>query len=241
MWGPRPSAGAVGARAMTSRKLLISADRLAAIRSRVPMPALVAEDVAVQRAGRGEFLAACPFHTEQTPSFRIYRDHAHCFGCGWHGDQVGWLMAHARLGFLGAVHRLCNWAGIADPVGVDLDQGRQHPENGWRPIHPIPYDAPPLIRGGGASFQIFNPKRAGERWEWSSWRPALVHPYCSVAGEPLGYVLRVMGKAGKKFTPTVTFCENAAGDRRWCVVPFARPLPLYRLGLPRASCNRRAG
>jgi hypothetical protein len=56
-----------------------------------------------------------------------------------------------------------------------------------------------------------------------------VHPYCSVAGAPLGYVLRVIGKAGKKFTPTVTFCENAAGDRRWCIVPFARPLPLYRL------------
>jgi hypothetical protein len=135
---------------MTSRKLLISADRLAAIRSRVSMPALVAEDVAVQRAGRGEFLTACPFHIEQTPSFRIYRDHAHCYGCGWHGDQIGWLMAHARLGFVGAVHRLCNWAGIADPVGVDLEIGRQYPESDWRPIHPIPLDAPPLISGGGA-------------------------------------------------------------------------------------------
>jgi hypothetical protein len=214
---------------MSNRKLLISADRLAAIRSRVPMPALVAEAVAVQRAGRGEYLAACPFHIEQTPSFRIYRDHAHCYGCGWHGDQIGWLMAHARLGFLGAVHYLCKWAGIADPVGVDLDLRPQHPESGWRPIHPIPSDAPPLIGGGGAFARIFNPKRAGERREWSSWCPALVHPYRSADSEPLGYVLRVMGKDGKKFTPTVTFCENAAGDRRWCIVPFARPLPLYGL------------
>jgi len=86
---------------MTGRKPLISADRLAKIRSRVPMPALVAEGVAVQRAGRGEYLAVCPFHAEQTPSFRVYSDHAHCFGCGWHGDQIRWLMDHDHLGFLG--------------------------------------------------------------------------------------------------------------------------------------------
>jgi putative DNA primase/helicase len=47
--------------------------------------------------------------------------------------------------------------------------------------------------------------------------------------EPLGYVFRVIGKGGKKFTPTVTWCENAAGDQRWSVVPFTRPLPLYCL------------
>src|ERR1700680_1195574 len=107
---------------MTGAKLrTIPAVRLAEIKSRVPLPALVAEGIAVQRAGRGEYLAVCPFHTEHTPSFRIYRDHAYCFGCGWHGDQIEWLMAHASLGFLGAVLYLCNWAGIADPAGVDLD------------------------------------------------------------------------------------------------------------------------
>jgi hypothetical protein len=214
---------------MTGRKPLISTERLAAIRSRVPMPALVAEGVAVQHAGRGEYLAACPFHAEQTPSFHIYSDRAHCYGCGWHGDQIGWLMAHAGLGFLGAVHYLCNRAGIADPVRVDLDLGRQCLESDWRPFCPIPANAPVLINGGGTTARVFNPKRSGERRAWSSLRPALVHPYCSAAGQPLGYVLRVIGKGGKKFTPTVTFCENAAGARRWCIVPFARPRPLYRL------------
>ena len=131
--------------AMICRKPLIPADRLAAIRSRVPMPALVAEGLSVQRAGRGEYLALCPFHTEQTPSFRVYRDHAYCFGCGWRGDQITWLMAHERLGFFGAVHRLCNWAGIAEPAGVDLDLEQRQPECTWRPIHPIPPDAPGLI------------------------------------------------------------------------------------------------
>ena len=57
----------------------------------------------------------------------------------------------------------------------------------------------------------------------------MVHPYRSDAGELWGYVLRIISKGGKKFTPTITYCENAAGDRRWCMVPFARPLPLYCL------------
>jgi CHC2 zinc finger len=214
---------------MTGRKPLISADRLAKIRSRVPMPALVAEGVAVQRAGRGEYLAVCPFHAEQTPSFRVYSDHAHCFGCGWHGDQIRWLMDHDHLGFLGAVHHLCNWAGIADPIGVDLDLEPRGAECEWHPVHPIPPDAPPLLGAGGASTRVFNPKRAGERWEWSSWRPAMVHPYRSAVGLHLGFVLRIVPRSGKKFTPTVTYCQNDAGERRWCVVPFARPLPLYGL------------
>src|ERR1700687_3276782 len=126
--------------AVVGRRPLIPADRLAAIRSRVPMPALVAEGLAVQRAGRGEYLAVCPFHTEQTPSFRVYPDHAHCFGCGWHGDQIGWLMDHDHLGFLGAVHHLCNWAGIIDPAGVDLDLEPRRTECEWHPIQPIPSD-----------------------------------------------------------------------------------------------------
>ena len=57
----------------------------------------------------------------------------------------------------------------------------------------------------------------------------MVHPYRSDAGQPLGYVLRVIGRDGKKFTPTITYCQNLAGERRWCIVPFTRPAPLYRL------------
>lgn len=30
----------------------------------------------------------CPFHNEKTPSFHIYEDHYHCFGCGAHGDAI---------------------------------------------------------------------------------------------------------------------------------------------------------
>lgn len=35
--------------------------------------------------------ALCPFHDEKTPSFHIYMDGGHCYGCGWHGDQVAFV------------------------------------------------------------------------------------------------------------------------------------------------------
>src|ERR1044071_5606246 len=94
-------------------RISISSARLAQIKLGVPMPALVAEQLQLYRAARGEYLGLCPFHTERTPSFRVYPDHAHCFGCGWHGDQLRWLMTRHRLGFAGAVRHLMNWSGMA--------------------------------------------------------------------------------------------------------------------------------
>jgi hypothetical protein len=193
------------------------------------MPALVAGSIPLRRAGRDEFLGLCPFHAERSPSFRVYHDHAFCFGCGWYGDQIGWLMGYTRLGFLGAVQVLCAWTGTDDPVDADLDIESRHVESEWRPIHPVPLDAPLLIGGSGRTLRVYNPKRAGERWEWSSWRPAAVYPYHSGAAELLGFVLRVAPKSGRKFTPTVTYCQNRDGERRWCIIPFARPASLYRL------------
>lgn len=214
----------------------ISQGRLAEIKARVPMPALVAERLPVYRAGGGEFLVLCPFHSEKTPSLRIYRDHAYCFGCGWYGDQFRWLMTHERLGFVGAVRHLMNWSGIVGFTTEDFDAVARQVDHGWRPICPVPVDAPPMFDCAGRAARVFNPKRAGERNEWSSWRPALVHPYRSESGGLLGYVLRIACSGGGKFTPTVTFCEDVTGNERlWCIVPFPRPLPLY--GLDRLGRN----
>ena len=31
-------------------------------------------------------MCSCPFHKDQHPSMRVYKDGAHCFSCGWNGD-----------------------------------------------------------------------------------------------------------------------------------------------------------
>ncbi|MGC8469484.1 MAG: CHC2 zinc finger domain-containing protein, partial [Acetobacteraceae bacterium] len=54
------------------------------LRARTPLAALVGRRVRLERAGR-EWKGCCPFHNEKTPSFYVYDDHFHCFGCGAHG------------------------------------------------------------------------------------------------------------------------------------------------------------
>ena len=51
-------------------------------------------------------LALCPFHREKTPSFKLYKDGFHCFGCGAHGDVVTLTMELLHLTYRQAMARL---------------------------------------------------------------------------------------------------------------------------------------
>lgn len=41
----------------------------------------------------------CPFHQEKSGSMKVYARDAHCFGCGWNGDQVDFVRQMDGLGF----------------------------------------------------------------------------------------------------------------------------------------------
>jgi hypothetical protein len=208
----------------------ITPQQIATLKARVPLASLIGESVALHRDTPSEFVALCPFHAEDTPSFRVYPDHYHCFGCGAHGDALAWLMERERMSFRGAARHLSEWTGQAEPRETGEEPEGRERDCGWSPILPVPAGAPPLITSG--MVRAFNPKRAGTSWEWTRWRPVLAHPYRSAAGLLLGYVLRVeYWKDGqrRKFTPSLTYCQDAGGERRWCVLPMPRPRPLYRL------------
>ncbi|MFN3449895.1 MAG: CHC2 zinc finger domain-containing protein, partial [Roseococcus sp.] len=81
------------------------------LRARTPMPALAARRVRLSKSGRN-WKGLCPFHNEKTPSFYVYEDSFHCFGCGAHGDAFAWLMRCEGLGFMEAVERLAAEAGM---------------------------------------------------------------------------------------------------------------------------------
>jgi DNA primase len=51
-------------------------------------------------------VALCPFRGDRTPSFTVYLDHFHCFGCGVHRDVLDWLMHGHRMTFPEAVQHL---------------------------------------------------------------------------------------------------------------------------------------
>lgn len=97
------------------------------IRDRLTLSDIIGRRTPVQRAGR-EFKACCPFHHEKTPSFTINDDKQfyHCFGCGAHGDVIGFVMRHDNLSFPDAIDMLAAEAGLQvpkpDPRAVEKAQ-----------------------------------------------------------------------------------------------------------------------
>ncbi|HTZ38072.1 MAG TPA: DNA primase [Stellaceae bacterium] len=86
------------------------------LRARVSLAELVGRRVRLVRKGR-EYGGLCPFHNEKTPSFYVVEDKGfyHCFGCGAHGDAIGFVMRADNLDFIEAIERLAGIAGIAVP------------------------------------------------------------------------------------------------------------------------------
>src|SRR4051812_26530022 len=86
------------------------------LRGRIALAELVGRRVRLVRRGR-EYGGLCPFHNEKTPSFYVAEDKGffHCFGCGAHGDAIGFLMWAENLDFIEAVERLAGEAGVAVP------------------------------------------------------------------------------------------------------------------------------
>jgi DNA primase len=84
------------------------------LRGRTPIAALIGRRVRLARSGR-QWKGCCPFHGEKTPSFYVYDDHFHCFGCGVHGDAIGFVMQSQGAGFMEAVEQLAAEAGLDVP------------------------------------------------------------------------------------------------------------------------------
>ncbi len=43
-------------------------------------------------------MCSCPFHSEKTPSCKVYSDSLHCFGCGEHHDIISFTKMYFNLG-----------------------------------------------------------------------------------------------------------------------------------------------
>lgn len=84
--------------------------------SRTDIVDVVGRHVQLKKAGINH-KGLCPFHGEKSPSFIVSpsRQTYHCFGCGAHGNAVGFLMEHAGLGFPDAVRELAQQVGLTVP------------------------------------------------------------------------------------------------------------------------------
>ncbi len=94
-----------------------SKQSLETLRSRIDLADVISQHIDLKRAG-GSMKALCPFHEERSPSFVVNPGdtHYHCFGCGAHGDAIGFLMQHLRVSFSDAALML------AERFSVNLEQ-----------------------------------------------------------------------------------------------------------------------
>jgi DNA primase len=95
------------------------------LRNRLSIAEVIQRRVRLQKRGR-EFMGLCPFHNEKTPSFTVSEEKGffHCFGCGAHGDVVGFVMRAEGLSFPEAVERLAEQAGLQVPKASPEDRQR---------------------------------------------------------------------------------------------------------------------
>ncbi|MCZ6637811.1 MAG: DNA primase [Alphaproteobacteria bacterium] len=95
------------------------------IRARIGLADRIARKVKLTKRGR-EYMGLCPFHNEKTPSFTVNEEKGffHCFGCGAHGDVIGFVMRTENLSFPEVVERLADDAGLEVPVSSPEERRR---------------------------------------------------------------------------------------------------------------------
>src|SRR5438270_13632134 len=87
------------------------------IRSRADLVEIVREHVRLRQVGQ-QFTGLCPFHQENTPSFRVTPSSQtwHCFGCDRGGDVFKFVELIDHTDFRGALEVL------AERTGVELSR-----------------------------------------------------------------------------------------------------------------------
>ncbi len=80
---------------------------------RINIADVVSAHTSIQLKGK-DHSGCCPFHQEKTPSFTVSTEKQfyHCFGCGAHGNAIGFLMAINHQSFPEAVQDLASQAGL---------------------------------------------------------------------------------------------------------------------------------
>ncbi len=86
------------------------------IRYRCDIEDVISSYITLKRAG-SNVKGLCPFHSEKTPSFVVYKDTQsfYCFGCGAGGDVISFIMRQENLDYVSAVEFLARRAGITLP------------------------------------------------------------------------------------------------------------------------------
>jgi DNA primase len=96
------------------------------LRARLSLSDIVGRKVSLKRRSGAEYAGLCPFHNEKTPSFTVNdkKGFFHCFGCGAHGDAVGFVMKTEGLSFPESVEKLAREVGLQVPRATPAERER---------------------------------------------------------------------------------------------------------------------
>ncbi|WP_428540150.1 DNA primase [Rhodopila sp.] len=107
--------------------MALPASFLDELRIRTPLSGLIGRRVRLVRSGK-QWKGCCPFHNEKSPSFYVYDDGYHCFGCGAHGDAISFVMQTQGVAFIEAIGQLAAEAGLdvpqAAPGAIEAERRR---------------------------------------------------------------------------------------------------------------------
>jgi DNA primase len=95
---------------------MIPQEFIQSLLGRVDIVDVVDRYVKLKKAG-ANYSACCPFHNEKTPSFTVSpsKQFYHCFGCGAHGNAIGFLMEYSGLAYPEAIRSLAETVGMPVP------------------------------------------------------------------------------------------------------------------------------
>ncbi len=94
---------------------------------------IISRKVSLKQKGAGEFTGLCPFHSEKTPSFTVSDEKGfyHCFGCGAHGDVIGFVSQTEGMSFKDAVEKLAHECGVQLPKYSPKQVEQEQKENSF--------------------------------------------------------------------------------------------------------------
>lgn len=95
---------------------LIPEDKIAEVRDRTDIVAVIGEYVTLRRTGVNH-KGLCPFHNEKSPSFNVNapKQFFHCFGCGKSGDVISFVSELEGKPFVETVRELARRSGVELP------------------------------------------------------------------------------------------------------------------------------
>lgn len=108
---------------------------------------VISQYVAIKKKG-SNYSACCPFHDEKTPSFSVSpaKQFYYCFGCGAHGDAIGFIKEYNNLSFVEAVEELARQLGVDVPREVAEDSRAAQQRNVYQQLYDVLAQAAKLFQ-----------------------------------------------------------------------------------------------